>query len=164
MKELEKEFIDLFKTLFKSMGMPDQMVRIVAQLYIEPDAIPLDVLAKKTGYSLASISNTIKMLENAGMVKKTRRPGSKKIFVSMEKNLARLNISKLRAANEFFIRPAKQKLPEIIKKYKPKVKDEESKKKLQVMESYYKQIMKFEVLIKKWTKELEDLAIELDKV
>jgi DNA-binding transcriptional regulator GbsR (MarR family) len=117
----------------------------------------MEDIAKKTGYSLASISNTMKMLESIGFVERRRRPKSKKVYFYMGKNIIKWNINKMVYASENMIRPAKEKLPTIIKEYKGKAKSEKDKKKVQIVQNYLNQIFVFENIINKWRKDLEKL-------
>ena len=164
MKELEKEFSDFFSILLKSYSLEDLPAKVMSVLYLEPKEIAMEDIARETGYSLASICTTMKFLENLGMVKRIRKPGTRKAFFYMEKDLFRLNIQKLKASHEHIVQPAKSILPNIIKKYKQKAKDEESKKKLQIIQNYYKQVLEFEVIIDKWTKDLESMFNNRKKV
>jgi DNA-binding transcriptional regulator GbsR (MarR family) len=121
----------------------------------------MDGLAKKTGYSLASISTTMKMLEPAGFVQRRRKPGTRKVFFHMEKNLAVINIHKLRAAKELMLKSARRALPNIIAKHKKRLTDMESKQKLKIVEGYYRQLEEFETMMDKWTKDLEEMSKRL---
>jgi len=158
MKDIEQEFVGFFKDVGRGFGMPQLPMHVVGQLYMEPEPVAMEDIAKATGYSLASISNTMKMLEGSGVVQRSKKPGTKKVYFFMEKNLAMLNIRKLNAAMEIQIKPAKLKLPVLIKKYKNKAKDDVAKQKLKIVEDYLRQMLIFEKLIKKWRKELEELS------
>lgn len=157
MGTLEKDFLDLFQNIFRTYGLSDLCAKITALLYLEPDDISMEDLAKETGYSLASISNTMKILENSGMVRRVKKPKTKKIFFYMEKNLVKINIDKLRATNENVIKPVKEYVPPIVSKYKNKVKGKE-KIKLQIVEDYYNQIIEFESILNNWVKDLTKIS------
>jgi len=124
MEELEQEAIEFFCNIGKGYGLKDLTMKVFAILYLEPEEVAMEDIAKRTGYSLASISNAAKVLENIGIVQRRKRPKTKKVFLYIEKNLIKLNIQKLRAAQESFVRSIKLSLPPIIEKYKAKVKDE----------------------------------------
>jgi DNA-binding transcriptional regulator GbsR (MarR family) len=158
MEGLEKEFTEHFATSCKGMGMDDLSLKVFSILFLEPEEIAMEEIAKRTGYSLASISNTMKNLEIVGFVQRTRKPGSKKVFFFMDKDIIKMNIQKMIYASENMIKPAKQKLPEMIKKYKDKAKTENSKKKITIIQNYYDQMLIFEKIIEKWTKDLENIA------
>lgn len=161
MNDLEKDFLELFQTIFRAYGLSALCVKVTALLYLEPEDVSMEDLAKKTGYSLASISNTMKLLENLGMVKRVKKPKTKKVFFFMEKNLVKLNIDKLRSAYENTIKPVKEHVPQIVEKYKNKVKSERDKRKLQIIEDYYKQIIKFENILNNWIKDLTKIESNL---
>lgn len=157
MDMIDKEFVEIFKNMGRAYGLSDLPLKVIGILYLEPDEIAMEEIAKKTGYSLASVSNTMKFLVGAGMVQRVKKPGSKKLFYFMDKNLIKLNLKKLEAVYENMIWPLKDQLPSLIRKYKEKVKDETSKKKLEIIENYYKQVTDFESLIEKWKKDLQKL-------
>ncbi len=160
MDELEKEWMVAFNKIAKSFGLDDLSSKVVSVLYLEPEEVPMEDLAKKTGYSLASISNTMRLLENMGFVQRIKKPGTKKVYFYMEKDLAKLNIMKINAANEHFIKPAKEFLPQLINKYKSKVKDEKSRKKLRIIENYYLQLLQFEKILQHMLEKLDEISLK----
>ena len=154
MNEIEKDVWKIFQRMGNPYGLSDLITKVMAVLYMQIEDIPMEMLAEKTGYSLASISTALKRLENLGIIQRKRKPGSKKVFVYMEKNLARLNIQKLRTALEHYIRPARAKMPEIIEKHKGK----NNKDQLQLLEAYSRQLEIFEQVMEKWKQDLEDVS------
>jgi len=157
MDEIDKDFIEMYQGFGTAMGLDNLFITLFAKLYIEPEELAMDELAKETGYSLASVSNKVKMLETMGIVKRTRKPGSKKIFLYAEKDFLKMTKNHIVKKEENCINLVKAKLPDIIKKYKNKVKTERAKGKLRILENYYNQILKFESLIANIRKEIEKL-------
>jgi len=156
MEEFDKKIIELFYEMGKGQGMQDQLLMtLFAKLYMAPEPVAMDDLANETGYSLASISNKVKMLGPMLQVKRIRKPGSKKLFLYMEKNILKIWKDALIKKEEYVINRAKDKLPPIIKEYKGKAKKEEDKKKIKIIEGYYEQILKFEGILKKIIDEIE---------
>lgn len=158
MEEMDREFTEFFSSIWKFYGLGDLPSKMVGILYLEPEEITMEDLAKKTGYSLSSISNTMKLLENIGVIQRIKKPKTKKIFFYMEKDLAKLNKQKLRAAQDNVIKPIKEFMPPLIKKYRHKVKDAESRKKLRIMENYHKQILDWEGILQHMMEELDKLS------
>lgn len=152
--------MDFFVKVMGEYGLKDLPLRIAALLYTEPEKVSLEDIAKNTGYSLASVSLSVRYLENAGMVQRSRLPGSRKVYFYMEKSLIRLNINKLRAAQECMINRIKIDLPPLISKMRKSSKTEDSKKRLKIIEGYHSQILRLEKIIMKWQKDLEILARE----
>lgn len=155
MDKIDEDFKNVFMSVGKMFGFNHLTGSLVALLYLNPKEIAMDSLAEETGYSLASVSNSLKTLESLGIVRRIKKPGTKKIFYYMEKDLLKLNIGKIVAARENLLKPLKMKLPEMIKKYKG-IKDIRTKEKLKSVESYYQQILTFEMLLEKWAKDLEE--------
>ena len=156
MGELEKEAIEFMYEL-EMEGMDNTSKVIFYNLYLESDAIPMEKLAEKTGYSPATVCNKIKFLEHTGLLKKTHKPGSKKIYVFMEKNFLESTKRHFVSQHEPYIRTIKEKLPLLIAKYKGKVKSEEDKKKLKLLENLYNQTLKLEILIDTIIKKTHEL-------
>jgi len=147
MKNYEKNFIEYMKNAGTAQGMQDDLLlEIFAQLYLEPEEIAMDELAEKTGYSLASISNKVKQMESMGfsamgLLKRVKKPGSKKIYLHMEKDFMDLWKKMLTAKHEAVVKKAKEEMPKIIENAK---KEKADKEKLEVIKNYYSQILKFE--------------------
>lgn len=157
MSELDKEAMQFMHGL--NMQEMDETSKVIFyNLYLESEEMPMEELAKRTGYSLATVCNKIKFLEHAGLIRKTRRPGSKKIFVYMEKNFLESTKRHFVSQHEPFIRAIKEKLPLLIEKHKGKVKSEEDKKKLKLLENLYNQTLKLEILINTIIKKTDELS------
>ena len=160
MEAIEEEFTEFFKILAKTYNVGDLQATVLSILYLEPKDMAMEEITEKTGYSLATISNTMKMLVALGIVRRVKKPGTKKVFFYMEKDLMRLNKNKIKAAYEHIIEPGKQMLPKIIEKYRNKVTDEKSKKKLMIIENYYFQMIQFDELLREMDKRLEQMSAE----
>ncbi|MEM4347245.1 MAG: winged helix-turn-helix transcriptional regulator [Candidatus Altiarchaeota archaeon] len=163
MDKLNEEISKLMSNLWKPLGFSDSFCNIMSILYLEPYEISLEDLAKETNYSLASVSNTMKTLVNIGVVKKIRKPKSHKVFFYMEKDIVKLNIQKINFANEQ-IKQIIEVLPSIIKKHSNRQNNEKTKKKLQILQSYYKQIEQFHFVMEKMLDELRKIQNVESKV
>ena len=158
MEELNKKITELFQEMGRGQGLNDDLLMtIFSTLYIEPDPVAMEDIAKKTGYSLASISNKTKMLGSIMNIKRTRKPGSKKIYLYMEKNILSIWKDMLLKKEEHVVKKVKEKLPAILKEYKSKVKTPIDKKKLEIMENYYDQVLIFGKIINKIIKEFDGI-------
>jgi len=69
------------------MGLDDFPSRLISILQSEKEGISLDELAEITGYSLSNLSTTIKGMEDKQMVKKFKKPRSRKVYVIMDKDI-----------------------------------------------------------------------------
>ena len=137
------------------MGMDEPLTNIFALVYISPEEIALDELAKKTNYSLASISNKIKMLELMSVVKKIRKPKSKKLYVYMEKDFLKILKDHMFKKQKHIINFAKDHLPEMIKENKARKLDKKEKQELKMIENYYESMLKFDIIVKDLIKNIE---------
>lgn len=157
MQNLDKEFIEIYKEIGRGQGIDESFLAIFARLYIEPEEIAMEDLAKETGYSLASVCNKIKMFGDILPLKKFRKPGSKKVYLYMEKDMMGMVKQALILKQEHCIRIIKERLPKILREYKTKVKSERDKQKLKILENYYSQMLKFEIILEKTAKELDKI-------
>jgi DNA-binding transcriptional regulator GbsR (MarR family) len=158
MDEIDRDFIGLYQSLSGVFGFDSLLLTVFAKLYIEPAEIAMEDLAEETGYSLASISNKVKTLESMGVVKRTTRPGSKKVFLYTEKNYLKIMKEYMMKKEEQRLKLVKEKLPTLIRKYK-NPKSEREKKKLKILEDYHRQLLKFEKVISHVRKEIEKMEL-----
>ena len=68
--EIEKRILDTFSELAKSMGFSPIHGNIIGSLIIGSGSMPLQDIAKKTGYSISMISLSMDLLEILGIVMK----------------------------------------------------------------------------------------------
>jgi DNA-binding transcriptional regulator GbsR (MarR family) len=158
MENLKKEVIEYFVQATRGQGVEDDaLATIMGHLYIEPEEICLEELAENTGYSLSTISNKIKVMELSGIIKKSRKPGTKKVFVYMEKDFLEYSKKLLMRKRVAVFELAKQKVPELIKRYKDKAKTDKQKKRIKIMQDYLHQV---EILDKSFEKMIQTIEEE----
>ncbi|MEA2076157.1 MAG: hypothetical protein U9O85_10625 [Euryarchaeota archaeon] len=155
----KNEFIELMTENSKVNGLDELSSRIIGILFIEPEEIALDELAKRTEYSLSAVSTAMKFIERAGIVKRSKKPKSRKVYFYMEKDILAMWIQLLRRKYENIILPSKYKLPKIIEKYKLE-KSDNSEEELRIVENYYKQVLLSERLIKDSINTLEQYEVK----
>jgi len=157
MEDLDNKFIDFYKEVGKAVGVCDPILMgIFARLYIEPDEISMEDLAEKSGYSLASISNSVKMLSGIVPINRIRKPGSKRLFLKMDKDFLSV-IQAHVAKQEAVLKVTKDRIPDLIKEYKDHAKSQKDKEKLKCLEGYYRQVVVLETATK-------DFMAAFDKV
>jgi len=155
MKELDREFAEFMKNVNTCMGFDDSFGELVALLYIEPETISLEELAKRTRYSLASVSMKMKMMEGMGLVQRIRKPGSKKAYFYMDNDMCKHIRIKADSIYRHRIRPVKEYLPKLIAKYRTKPDTPETRKKLQILSDYLRQLQRIERVLLLVMKELD---------
>ena len=87
MKTPKEKSIEFFRDAMKVNGLDDISSSIIGVLYMEPKEISLDEISQKTGYSLSGVSTAMKMLSNMGCIKRIKKPGSRKVYFFMEKDI-----------------------------------------------------------------------------
>ena len=162
LKSPKEEFIALMTENSKVEGLDELSSKIIAILYAEPNELSLDEIAKRTRYSLSAVSTAMKFIERIGLIKRIKKPKSRKVYFYMEKGMIRFSLDMIRRKYEGVILPTKQRLPSIIKRYK-REKSENSKNELKIIENYYKEVLASEDIMKKSIKMLENAKKNLKK-
>ena len=86
-RDLEAEIINTFSDITTHLGYSSTHGRILAVLLMSDRPISLPDLAKKTGYSISSISISLDFLELFGMIKKIKKSGDRKLYVELTGDL-----------------------------------------------------------------------------
>ncbi|MBW2971566.1 hypothetical protein KY359_00890 [Candidatus Woesearchaeota archaeon] len=151
----EEEFVDFISGVFAGFGLDQLSSRLVGIIFLEPKEISMEELAERTGYSLASLSNKLRLLESHHMVTRVRKPGTKKAFYYIEKDVYAIIRRKMQATVDLFLTPAKDRLPRIIESQKKERMSNEEKDKLAIIERYHKQLLEVDQCMQKMMKDLE---------
>ena len=155
----KERFVELMAETNKVWGYDALSSKILGILFIEPKEIALDELAKKAGYSPSTVSTAMKYAERAGMVKRSKKPNSRKVYFYMENDMLSLYLQISRREYENMILPSKIKLPKIIEQYKlEESKSKNSGEELEILENYYKGILVLEQIEKEFIEKLEQYA------
>jgi DNA-binding transcriptional regulator GbsR (MarR family) len=159
MQSYKNAFIELIAENSKVNGFDELSSKLISILFIEPEEIALDELARRTGYSLSAVSTALKFIERAGIVKKSKKPKSRKVYFYMEKDMLAMSLQIVRREYEKILLPSKQKLPKIIELYK-----QDSSKisgaELRIVEDYYKSLLFFEQILKEFIEKFERYVVE----
>lgn len=155
---LEEEFVDFFSGLFSGFGLDQLGSRLTSIIFLEPGEVSMDQLAEKTGYSLASLSNKLRHLESLNMVRRVKKPGTKKSFYFIEKDVYAIMHRKLQAIQDRFITPAKNHIPAMIDKYSNAKLKADEKQKLEIIKGYFRQLLEVDECMQRTKKELEKKA------
>ncbi|MCQ6962627.1 GbsR/MarR family transcriptional regulator [Methanolobus chelungpuianus] len=160
MRTAKKEFENLVYQGIKSQGFDELSSRLVAILYSEPGPVTLEELSVLTGYSFSAVSATMKLLSGIKLVEKTKKPGSKKLYFSVQRNMLTLTIAAIRTKSEFMVAPALNDLPGIIEKCRNS-KTEGSERTLRVIEQYYRQMVALDLIFKNLIEFTEKIQKEM---
>ncbi len=156
----KEEFKEVVYESSKALGLDDFPSRLISVLQSEPGEISLGELAEITGYSLSGLSTTVKAMEERQMVKRFKKPKSRKIYVLMNKNITSFFIELQKKRYEQSVLPSLEKIPAIIEKYKD---IENSREELEIIEDYYQQTLFLAAESRKFIQSLENGLKELKK-
>lgn len=157
MSTIDSEFEKFCMVSSKGYGFDNLTAKIFSIIYLEPKEIALEEIAKRTGYSLASVSNKMKLLTPMGIAQRIKKPGSKKVYFYMEKDAIKLGKQFFENAYVSEIIPAKEMMPNIIEKFKDKKLSKIDKEKLSIIIKYHKQMLLIGNVFEKMLKEFDEL-------
>jgi len=158
-KSPKDEFIELMYEIQRAKGLDELSSKLIGILFIEPHEITLDELKERTGYSLSAVCSAMKFLERIGIVKRSKKPGYRKVYFYMEKDMTSM-LTEIVKKLENNVSMLKSRIPGIIEKYKLE-KSKSSKEELNIVEDYYKQLLNFERMMKKMLEMIEIAHPEL---
>lgn len=152
LKKPDNEFVELFEMFGQMFGLDTLTSKVMGILFLQPEEVAMEEIADATGYSLASISNKAQFLTQIGMLQKRNKPGTRKTFLYMEKDLFAHIDQKMHLRVDASKKMA-EKLPGIINQY-DKTKD---KDKIQILENHLDTEIKLQVLLTDFLKKLDKM-------
>ncbi|CDG64370.1 MAG: hypothetical protein PWQ15_271 [Methanobacterium sp.] len=102
---------------FKALGVDDFPSVLMSVLQSESNEISLSELSEMTGYSLSAVSTAIKGMEDQGLVKRFKKPKSRKIYVIMDKDLVTLYTKLQEKRYQQALMPFLKDLKRLVDKY-----------------------------------------------
>ncbi|MBW2982784.1 winged helix-turn-helix transcriptional regulator [Candidatus Woesearchaeota archaeon] len=167
----EKRLHEAVKDMARQSGAKTLFAKVNAIAFFEPEEISLDELAERTGYSLASISTTVREMERMGKLKRIKKPGSKKVYIRGEKNLIKAMHDHFNRAVENVLKPMEEILPPAIKELKQDLKSKDFtkeekellKKKIRWYEDYLEQNERVKAIFDKMSKEFLKHEQEMER-
>ncbi len=85
--EIFEKIHSTFSAVASSLGYNEVHGRILSALLIAEQSLSLQELCKTTGYSPASVSLSLDLLELVGIVKKVKKRGDRKLYAKLEGDL-----------------------------------------------------------------------------
>ncbi|MBN2042755.1 MAG: hypothetical protein JW754_03020 [Candidatus Aenigmarchaeota archaeon] len=86
-EDVEKKVNDTFAGVASSIGFSPIHGKIIGALLVGGRSMPLQKLAKKTGYSSSMISLSLDLLELLNVIKKVKKSADRKLYVELNSNL-----------------------------------------------------------------------------
>ncbi|BDZ67655.1 GbsR/MarR family transcriptional regulator [Methanobacterium ferruginis] len=133
----KEEFKKAVYNSFRALGIDDFPSKLMSVLQSEPDEISLGELSEMTGYSLSALSTTLKTMEENNLVKRFKKPKSRKVYVYMDKDLVTLYTELQKKRYNQSLLPFLQTLPRIIQRYSDR---EEFKSEIEMLKDFQEQL------------------------
>jgi len=86
-KQLERKILESFASVAETIGYSPLHGKIIGVLLLEGNPVSLEEMAKKTGYSASMISLSLDFLELMEVIKKVKKSGDRKLYVSLNGDL-----------------------------------------------------------------------------
>ncbi len=128
---------DTFTSVASSLGYSEVHGRIISALLVDSRPMSMDELAKTTGYSPASISLSLDLLELIGIIKKFKHKGDRRLYVRLEGDL----LEGLRYAMLLKLQKEISKTLNEFKTYKNS--DEKSKRTIKTLEKEVRRLQEY---------------------
>ena len=154
---LEQDFMQLSVTTGKTMGLDGLGSKIFAILYLEPEPITMESISERTGYGLTSIFNKLNMMNQFNFVQKIKKPGSKKAYFFIRKDLSQMFKERLILGYKNRVIPLKKQIPTLLNKYKNSKLTKSDKERLIILKDYNQQLIKMEKGIKEFISIIEKI-------
>jgi len=85
--DIQERIFSTFSAVASSLGYSEVHGRIISTLLVADQPLSLDEMSKVTGYSPASISLSLDLLELVGIIKKFKHKGDRKLYVKLDGDL-----------------------------------------------------------------------------
>ena len=85
--DVEQKILSTFGQVAESIGYSQVHGKIIGVLLIKGDAVSLQEIAKRTGYSVPMISLSLDLLDILGVVNKSKKPGDRNIYAKLSGDL-----------------------------------------------------------------------------
>jgi DNA-binding transcriptional regulator GbsR (MarR family) len=86
-KPVQERIYSTFGEVAKTIGYSPIHGKIIAALAVNDREMPLQELARETGYSISMISLSLDLLEVMGVIRKFRKRGDRNLFISLQGDL-----------------------------------------------------------------------------
>lgn len=156
MKKAEDEFISYLASGIMRLGLDSACSQLFGMIYVEPGEISIEELARKSGYSLATVSIKVRILERVGLIERKKHPGTKKVFCYREKDMISFMIRKADDIYNHEIAPADRILPQLIKRGE-NARSERERKQVRIMKDYLRQMKSVEPIFRQLNESIEKL-------
>ncbi|MCC7551334.1 MAG: MarR family transcriptional regulator [Methanobacterium sp.] len=133
----KEEFKKAVYNSFRALGIDDFPSKLMSVLQSEPDEISLGELSEMTSYSLSALSTTLKTMEENNLVKRFKKPKSRKVYVYMDKDLVTLYTELQKKRYNQSLLPFLQTLPRIIQRYSDR---EEFESEIEMLKDFQEQL------------------------
>ncbi len=139
-EEVDRDFEELLVKINSAYGLPPIIPKILGILILEAREVSMEEIAERTGYSLSSVSNSLKNMETMGILVRVHKAGTKKVYVRVHNSWRETLHSMMMRMYELKVQPVVEELPHVIEKYNKVAKSskgaesEEAKKRVETLQ------------------------------
>ncbi|RLG57162.1 MAG: hypothetical protein DRN88_03045 [Candidatus Hydrothermarchaeota archaeon] len=131
---LRRDIVDRIARVSELWGLDESVGIIFGALLFSSKPLALEEIAEISNYSVSSVCQKMKLLENLGYVRRIKKSGSKKIYYEVEYDLANMIKRFIEASLKNEIMPMISTIDEYLEKYKKllnSTKDEKEKSEIE---------------------------------
>jgi DNA-binding transcriptional regulator GbsR (MarR family) len=81
---IQERIYSTFAEVARTIGYSPIHGRIIGALLVNRGELSLQTLARETGYSISMVSLSLDLLEIMGIVRKSRKPGDRNLYISLQ--------------------------------------------------------------------------------
>jgi DNA-binding transcriptional regulator GbsR (MarR family) len=85
--EIKDRILSTFGQVASTLGYSPLHGKIIGVLVVKDRPVSLNEVAEETGYSVSMISLSLDLLETLGVIRKTRKPGDRKLYIQLSGDL-----------------------------------------------------------------------------
>jgi DNA-binding transcriptional regulator GbsR (MarR family) len=85
--DLNRKVLSVFGQVASSIGYSPLHGKIIAVLAVRDRAVPLQEIAKETGYSISMVSLSLDLLEVLGVIRKVKKSADRKLYIELNGDL-----------------------------------------------------------------------------
>ena len=86
-KSVQERIYSTFGEVASTIGYSPIHGRIIGALLVNGGEMSLQAVARETGYSLSMVSLSLDLLEIMGIIRKSRKPGDRNLYISLQGDL-----------------------------------------------------------------------------
>lgn len=99
--EVEQDLVNAYKNILGEFGAHSIFAELYFKIFFNAEPVGINELAEETGYSISTVSNTMKALEKMLDIEKLKKPGSKRVYFKCKYNMMEVSERTIKSKVDF---------------------------------------------------------------